>query len=473
MAGKKMLEKESFTPVPYVEPKHGSPECFWPNDPWDLCLPSSPGFIGDFVAHMRGYETPTAYCIWAAIFFLAAVIKREAWIEWGYGKMFTNFYVILIGPPGIAKKGTTMWAGYNIFKDARKYISDRNLREIKRFNVLLNKASAEMLVTTMLENRKRHGEFYDFLDKDGNVKLVDGKPIRYERTSEISIIVPELAVMLSRADYAKPITTTLMDLYDCHEKWEVATQARGTETLKYLCTNFFGGVTPKGLAKSIPEEASEDGFLSRCILVYQKGTNRIYPRPRMVGPSQEELSKKLAWVAEHTLGKHTFEKDAQDLYDSWYVRWRRDLELADRPFASSRMAVQVIQLALIMKASRYSTEPVIKKEDVANAIAIVEKTAKSYTGLFDNVEMNGFFDKLGPLGRKLQRKGMMTRKALLTSTRNPVEDLNTMLNHLHQAGKIKIIKDGHEQRFISKDGDEEYHWIKGACQIDETPEDEA
>ncbi len=421
---------------------------------------------------MRGYETPTAYCIWAAIFYISSVIKREAWIEWGYGKLFSNFFIILVGPPGIVKKGTTMWQGYDIFKDCRKFISDPNLKEMKRFNVLRNKASAEALVSTMAENRKKHGEHYDFVDKNGNPLLLNGKSVRYHRTSEISIIVPELAVMLSRADYAKPVTTTLMDLYDCHDTWEVTTQIRGKELLTNLCTNFFGGVTPKGLSKSVPEEASEDGFLSRCILVYQKSTNRIYSEPRRVGPTTEELSKKLAWIAEKNLGVQTLSEKARKLYDLWYKKWRKALESSERPYASSRMAIQALQLSMILKASRFSTEPVIEEEDIENATRLIEKTASTYSALFSNVDSNGFFEKMAVIERRIWNKRKITRRELLLNSRNTADELNSFLSHLYQAGRIRIYRAGEEQSFLSRDGKEEYRWKSGTKLLSEEEEDE-
>lgn len=456
-----------YVPVPYREPLKGEENRFWTEDPWDRNLPSTPGFISDFVAHLRGYETPTAFCIWSAIFYLSSVIKREAWIEWGYGKLFSNFYILLVGPPGIVKKGTVMWRGYEIFRDCRKHILDPNLKEMKRFNVLRNKASAEALVTTMAENRKKHGDYYDFVNSKGEVKTIKGKPIRYYRTSEISIIVPELAVMLSRADYAKPITTTLMDLYDCHDSWEVSTQVRGKELLTSLCTNFFGGVTPKGIAKSIPEEASEDGFLSRCVLVYQKSTARSFPEPVRVGPSVEELSKKLAWIAANTLGVQTLSHAARKFYDGWYRKWRKSLEESDRPYASSRMSVQALQLSLILKASRFSEDPVIEEQDVRDAVGILEKTSSTYRGLFDRVDSNVFFDRLSVIERRILRNKKVKRRELLVGSRYTAEDLNSALSHLHQTGRIKIFREGKETDYLSRDGKEEYRWQAGARLLEE------
>jgi hypothetical protein len=454
-------------PIPYSEPAPGCKEHFWDPDPWDKNLPTEPGFISDFVAHCRGYETPTAYCIWSAIYYLSSTIKREAWLKWGYGRMYANFFVILVGPPGIVKKGTVMELGYDVFKDVRKHIKDPNFREMKRFNVLRNKASAEALVTVMAENRKKHGEYYDFVNGNGEKKLVNGKPIRYHRTSEISIIVPELATMLSRADYARPITTLLMDLYDTKDSWEVSTQARGKEILTNLCTNFFGGVTPKGLARSVPEEASEDGFLSRCALVFQKGTSRCFDEPIPAGPSTEELTKKLSWIAENTIGEHDFSHEARLYYKHWYKSWKEALASSDRPYASSRMAVQVRQLSLILKASRFGVGNVISEQDVRDAVNIMEKTAATYKGLFDGVDGNVFFDKLAVVERRIQSRGKVNRRELLTACHRTADELNAILSHLQQTGRIKILRGKEEVAYASKDGKEEYKWISGAKTLSE------
>jgi DNA replicative helicase MCM subunit Mcm2 (Cdc46/Mcm family) len=262
-----------------------------------------------------------------------------------------------------------------------------------------------------------------------------------------------------------------MDLYDCKDQWEVTTQIRGKELLTNLCTNFFGGVTPKGLARSVPEEASEDGFLSRCVLVYQKSTNRVYSEPKIVGPSTEELSKKLAWIAEKTFGVHSFSPEAKKFYDKWYKEWRKILESAERPYASSRMAVQARQLSLVLKASRFSPSPIIELQDIEDATKIIEKTAGTYKGLFEKVEVNAFFDKLSVLESRFMKKKKLNRRELLVNSRYTSEELNELLSHLVQTGRVRIFRNGTESSYASKDGKEEYRWVNGVRPLQEVQDE--
>jgi hypothetical protein len=448
-------------PIPYVEPK--GKDRFWFPDPWDEFLPSSPGFISDFVAHTRGYEVPTAYALWTAISFLAATIKREAWLEWGYKQLFSNFYVLLVGPPAM-KKGTAMNLMLPIFEGCRSHLGDHNFSEIKRFNIIRDKASPEYLVNQMAEFAKKHGRYYDYTDAKGQPLLIKGKPIRYFRTAEVMIVVNELATMMGKSDYNRSMIDILLAIYDTLDRWDTGTIKRGKESLPRLCTNLLGGITPKAMQSSIPETAMEDGFLSRCSLVYQISTSRVYPVPQMAGPSLEEMQIRLAWIARNSIGLQVLSKEAFSVYDHWYRDWKKAQDdTFVHQFASSRMGVQILQLAMILKASRYSQANVIEEVDVRDAIRIITATVDTHRDLFNRVDSNAFWDKLSTLEEYLHKKGSVPRRQLLTNSKITSEELNALVSHLQQSGKIRIMRGGEESSYVSKDGKEVYKWIRNGA----------
>lgn len=474
-----MPSKKPSSPLPYNESAVPKKDRFWEcgphayEDSWEANLPSASGFISDFHSHLRGYETPTAFCIWTAVFFLSSAIKRDAWIAWADEKLYANFYVIFVGPPGVVKKGTTISHGYRVFHDCYKHLQIPTIRMLKglvkerngdgswdyNFRIVKNKATPEALVKMMDVGSKSSKKMQ--LDKNTTVSR--------KATSEVSIVVPELAVLLGKKEYASTTTELLMDLYDPQDDWHNETIGRGSEHLRYLCTNFLGATTPKGLQQSIPAVATEDGFISRCIMVFQRRSSRRFSMPIKSGLGLEELSKRLAWIAEHTLGEHTLSPDARIAFDSWYNEWKDELEEAiEQPYASSRFDVQVLKLALILKASRYDAGKVIQKQDVLDAIRIMRRTAATYTTLFNEVRSEGFFTKLGKVEKFIRNKREATRREILNSARITSTDLDAIITHLMQTSKIQVVRPGgKEADYMKRTSDERYRYVRGAKEEEE------
>ena len=461
-------------PLPYNESALTKKERFWEagkhayRDAWDANLPSNPGFISDFVGHLRGYETPTAFCIWTAVFFISSVIKREAWISWADEKLYANFYVIFVGPPGVVKKGTTISHGFKAFQKCYENLTSPAIRVLKgnimerngdgshtyNFRMIKNKATPEALVKKM-DVRK--------------AKSVELGTSKRKPTSEVCIVVPELATLLGKKDYASTTTELLIDLYDTQDDWYNETIGRGSEHLRYLCTNFLGATTPKGLQQSVPTVATEDGFISRCIMVFQRRSARRFSMPIKNGLGIEELSKRLAWIAENTLGEHTLAADAQEEYDAWYNTWKDELEEEiDQPYACSRFDIQVLKLALILKASRYETKKIISKQDILDAILIMKRTAATYPSLFNDVKGGDFWVKLEKVEKYLKHKGKASRREILNSSRINSQDLDGIMTHLLQASTIEVLRpNGKEADYMKRTGDEIYKYVKVSAEGDE------
>jgi Protein of unknown function (DUF3987) len=443
------VAKKPPAPIPYDE--NAAEDQFWRTgkyayeDPWDRHLPHERGFVHDFVAHLRGHETPTAFCLWSAIFFIASAVKREAWVRWGDGRLYPNLYLMFIGPPGIVKKGTAIEHGYHVFMHVHDHMKDayaraRKENEIKKckdgtktwnFKVLKDKATAEAILTKMTPAVGKH------------TIGVNGKAVAVFPTSEICIVVPELAVMLGKKEYMQNTTEVLMSLYDGLD-FQYNTVGRGTVEVRDPCTFFIAATTPKGLQQSVPTVATEDGFISRCILVYQGRSERRFIPPRRAGPDDEELAKRLAWIADNTLGEHTLADDAQVELERWYNVWKDRLEQDDteNPFSGSRLDIQVVKLSLVLKASRYAEGKVISAQDVRDAIHIIEHTTLTARGALEEVHSNAFREKMNRvevyIARRCAAGKVVQRWDVMRSTHTVANDLDIILSNLEQEDKITI-----------------------------------
>jgi len=83
---------------------------FWKTEDFDEFLPE-PGFMTDFVMALRGVESPTIFAFWAAAFVMSTVLKRDAFLQWYPENIFPNLYIMLVAPPRVCAKSTSLSFG--------------------------------------------------------------------------------------------------------------------------------------------------------------------------------------------------------------------------------------------------------------------------------------------------------------------------------------------------------------------------
>jgi len=449
-------------PVPYEEQMAEGEH--WVPDYYDQAIPTAKGFITDFVYYTRGFETPTLSCIWTALFILSSALKREVWFKWAPDGLFTNQYIIIIGPAGIVKKTTAVSViGLPILRKFRNWIADKNVFAMKTVTVVKDKVTPEALLNSILPENKDGHDVYLVDDMGNNILGVDGRAVRYKRTSECALVVSELSTMLGKASYAEAMIPNLLDLYDCHKDWDWVTLSRGKKTLRNLHTTLLAGTTVEGLRSSIPPSAMGDGFLSRTIPVYVPDTKRCYRQPFIPknAPTEDELAKRLAWIASNCMGEFKLTKEADEFMDGWYRNFKDYLRANPAVSgAMSRMDVNVYKTALLMRAQRYDdTSPYITKEDLLNAIRLLDLTYSSFPFLRSQIspdDLTMWTAKIGEYVRKRKRVG---RLVTLQRTHIKSEMATLVFEELLAKGYIKAFYDGKEISHATTRSTEEYEWV--------------
>ena len=451
-------------PVPYDESAAQKP--FWNPDPGDEVLPKRRGFIHDCVFRHRGKEITTLFTIWSTLFILSSTIKREAWIKFGGKRLWTNFYCILVGPPGIAHKTEAINDAVDILEAFPEYIKDDDFRIMKTINVIADKASPEALLESLHPRNKEPKGVQGFWFKDAKgEKKIDPKTGRgywYSKTAEAAIIAHEFATFAGLQKYNQGLTDNLLALYDCDRSFSWRTVKRKKIELKNLHTTLIAGTTLTSFRSSLSEGTRSDGFLSRTVLVYCPRTEgRRFSRPRGVpgAPTNAELAERLEWIARNTIGEYDLSPEADKYYDRWYDRWRDELESdAQYQGLKSRINVLVLKVALLLRASRYNAlDRIIDIQDVKDAIMIVKKT------WFDALPMiRGFEGEtkpfIGRLEEYIRMRGECDRAKLQRQGKFTAAELREGLTMLSEEGKIEIYLDKAVKTYPSANTRENYKW---------------
>jgi len=406
--------------------------------------------------------------VWSTLFALSSAIKREAWLRFGNDKLYTNFYCILVGPAGIAHKTEAIRDAVKLLKGFGEHITNAEFKIVKAMNIVADKITPEALPEAM---RPRNKEPLDrqgfwFTDKEGKpiMNPQTGRPLWYAKTSETAIVAHEFATFAGQQRYNTGLTDLLLALYECETSFTTRTITRKKLELKNLHTTLIAGTTLGAFRSSLSENVRTDGFLSRSVMVYCPATpGRRFSRPRIVkeGPSDADLQRRLAWIAEHAVGEFDLSSEADDFYDKWYVKWWDDLE-SDTQFQGlrSRIHVLVLKVALLLRLQRYELGPkLVDKQDIKDAILLVRRTWFEALPIMRGFE-DGNVSKpfIGRMESFIRDRLKVDRLALVRNGHFTAAEVREGITMLVEEGKVEIWKGKESRSYPTSDAKETYCW---------------
>lgn len=427
-----LLAALAVPPKPFIEPPGPRPYLL---DPVDDMLPR-PGFVTDFVNTGRGMESPTLFFIWNALWLLSTILKREAWLKWYPGKLWPNLYCLIVAPPALCRKSSSMSIASKLLRNLPFYLPSTVESYKKDTRIITGKATPEGLLMSLAPEEKM------FLGQSSTT--TNPKIITVKKGSQIALSISEFAVFLGKQQYNTGLVTLLTDLFDCKDFDGEVTRGRGDKPLEDIYVTLFGAITPDGLRLSIPEEAFGGGFMSRMIIAYQSTPTKIYSMPkRLEGyPVAEDLYLKLAWIARNALGEYHLTPEAESYYDEWYREWKTSLfENGAERAEENRIDSLILRVALLMRAQEYREGREITVENIEHAKRLLEYTLATSRAATEDVGGTAYTAHMNAIKRVLQRRGTMTRRELsmFMSSRGAVaREISEIVDQLAVEGYLVI-----------------------------------
>lgn len=462
-----MQDEVQFMPDGYSEPptpyrEEDDPAPFWSQDLYDHVVPKQKGFLTDLIYTMRGMEVPTMFTLWSGLWLLSTVVKREAWLKWFPKPLYLNLYVVLAAPAGSKKSVTIDDVGVPVVEKMQQYIRHPNIRRMKNIAIVKDKMTPEAMLDAMLPGNKPGKASFMLVDDEGNTLLDSaGRPLRYKATSEMGLVLSEMTSSIGKRSYTEGFVEILLDLYNPKHRWEWRTKGEGVRVLQRTYLTMLAATTPTAFKESVPKVAAGDGFLSRCIIVYQAVCNRRFsiPRPVPNAPTEDELAKRLAWIAENSLGEYVLSDEAFAVYDRWYADHKDFVEENEAEGGlRGRMALNVLKIATLIRMQRYAVQPVgiVEEQDMRDAIEMLHVTYGLGAELLGELgdELKKVADRVM---RLLNKHKKLKRVDLMRKSHMQVEALNQVIDYLVQTGDIMIIGEGGKRKsYPSRNGQEVY-----------------
>lgn len=196
-----------------------------------------PSWIGAFVEHANNLESAEIFRKWAGITTIAAVLEQKVWLLTS-APLYPNLYVFLVGHPGVGKTRTVNAAS-------------AFFRELPDYHLSPTSMTMASLVDCLLEAKRM-------------IIQLPNPPMEY---NSMYIVADELSAFMHKFD--EEIIGGLTTFYDVSVPY--AQNRRGKDIrikIKHPQLSILSGTTPSNLMKFMPENAWDQGFTSRVIMVY-------------------------------------------------------------------------------------------------------------------------------------------------------------------------------------------------------------
>lgn len=307
-------------------------------------------------------EAPEHFHFWTGVSVIAAALRRKVWIDMRYFQWAPNFYIILVAPPGIVNKSTTIGIGREL------------LGEIEGINFGPSSITWQSLIT----------------DLSACAESVPMTPTTFQTMSNLTFHIGELGTFVDFQD--RRMIDVLVDLWDNRTgAWEKSTKMSGREAVVNPWMNILGATTPAWLADNLPVSMIGGGFTSRCIWLFstKKKCRIAYPQRQVVPATLDKMKKDLVedlkTIAD-LRGEFVLTEDAYKFGEAWYDKHSEKLEANDAEHDTyggyhARTQTQLHKLAMVISASQRS-DLIISRADLESAAALVDSLESDIPRVF-------------------------------------------------------------------------------------------
>jgi hypothetical protein len=342
-------------------------------------------WLTGYLEYTDNTEPPLMYRAWVGLSTIAAAMERKCCVEMGFLRFYPNMYVVLVGPSGKCRKGVAMTPGLILLEELG--LGDHVIADsITTAQLIVRLASVSQ--TTINEETK---------------EIITH--------SSITVFSKELAVFLG--DYNEEFIMTLVDWYDCKDRWKRETKNSGTYEIDGVWVNLIGATTPKLLREKLNTAALGGGLTSRMIFVteFDRDKNISYPT---LSDEERKLGKRL--VADlnqihRMMGYFVLTPEYLDYYEDWYQSAKDNPPFKDDRFADyfERRPNHLVKLSMILNASR-TDSMVLEVEDLARAVEVLRATERNMPNTFSGVGKNEMADVIDRMVRLLVVRGTKVSK---------------------------------------------------------------
>lgn len=321
-----------------------------------------PNWIEAYVKYASVTEAPKRMHFWTGIAAIAGTLRRRCWIDLKRYQIYPNFYIVLVAPPGVIAKSTTI------------DVAMRILRQVPGVKFGPDVITWPALVTAFAAA----SESFEYLGE-------------WIPMSAITLEASELGSLLNPQD--RELVSLYITLWDGRKRFDKVTKTSGSDTVEAPWINMAAATTPHWIADNMPVATIGGGLTSRIIFVYGDKKERFVAFvDEFVEDTDLEteaaLLADLIHISTELVGPFTIDEEARAWERKRYEQfWKvnvADMNNQTLEGYAARKQTHILKTAMVLSAAR-SDERIIQVQDLQLATQMLDDLEPDMQKVFSNI----------------------------------------------------------------------------------------
>jgi hypothetical protein len=374
-----------------------------------------------FIEYASYGEAPRHMYFWTGVSTIAGVLRRKCWIDQAYFKWYPNFYVVLVAPPGIVSKSTTVGIGMDL------------LRQVPGVKFGPEIVTWQALATSFV-NAAETFEYQGL----------------HHTQSALTIESSEFGNLLNPQD--KEMVDVLVTLWD-GKGLRKETKHSGSDEIINPWINLIACTTPSWIAGNFPEYMIGGGLTSRMVFVYAEEKTKYvaYPKDHVPVDMKETAAKLIAdleQIAINCVGEYKFSSEAVAYGEKWYKHHytHKPAHLDDDRFGGyiARKQTHMHKLAMVLAAAE-SDEMILTAEHLDLAHTMVTDLEPDMAMVFSKIgksDESFYMDRMVAYVRRVGRVPYADLYRVVYAQFPSLRNFEDVFSGCLRAGFIKTVQEG-------------------------------
>lgn len=399
-----------------------------------------PNWLKSYMEFTRDSESPSNFHFWTGVSTLAGALRRRVWIDMKKFQWTPNFYIILVGPPGVAAKSTSMSMGMSLLAKVPGIRFGPESMTWQKLAVSLSEAI----------------EHVDWTDKAG----VKQPPVPMSCNT---VVASELGMMLRPDD--DQLLSFLIRMWEGQkETFRHETKTSGSTAIENPWLNIISATTPTWLKENFPPSMIGGGLTSRIVFVYGDAKRGLVPYVDEIIPDdeyrrlQQYLIEDLIEVSK-LAGSFELSPFARQWGHAWYKEHNnpdlRPAHLSSERFSGylARKQTHLHKLAIIVAASKRNAL-VIEEDDLKEADAIITDNEKDMIKVFESIGLVEQRNHINEIISTVRFAGFLTSNGLWSRVMSSMslKDFEEAVKAAMKSGHLQIQHRGAQQGVVVPPG---------------------
>ncbi len=315
-----------------------------------------------YVQYAGVTEAPRRMHFWAGVSAIAGALRRRVWLDMRRYKIYPNFYICLVAPPGVIAKSTSIDVAMKI------------LRRVPGIKFGPDTVTWPALVVAFSQSSE------SFCIGD-----------TWYPMSAMTLEASELGSLLVPQD--REMVALYITLWDGRDTYNKVTKNSGSDAVEAPWINMLAATTPNWIADNMPKATIGGGLTSRMIFVYgDRKEKYIAFVDEYVSPLDYQVADKLAADLEHIATKlcgsmsitEAARQWERERYEHFWKYDALDMNTALLEGYAARKQTHLFKTAIVISAS-HRDDLVIDVEDLQLAAQMLDDLEPDMQKVFSTI----------------------------------------------------------------------------------------